>query len=100
MFVREANHYGNPVSVYDSEIKSTELVRQILFCFQKRRGKDLPRGAVFDSTVYLNPGAKKALADKGVQAFRDSIVDQIFSLTGTTPKVVKEVNGSYTIYCL
>jgi hypothetical protein len=84
--------------VYGSGIASSNLVLQILFKFQKGQNSLLPRGAVFASSASRSIfEVEKDVADKGEQAFRDSIVDQIFSLTGTKPDISKNWDGKYTI---
>jgi hypothetical protein len=83
---REDDYHG--YSLHDEVIKSSDLARDILFAFRKGGSMNLPRGAVFAPTV-CNSDVRYE-ADKGEQAFRDSIVDQIFSLTGTKPRVNKE----------
>jgi len=82
--------YRDGSSSYSAYTNSGGLVKEVLLAFIRRVGMWLSNnGFCVGASSYNGSGATEATK----KAFRDALSTQIFSLTGTKPRIQKEKNG-------
>jgi len=71
---------------------SPEFVRSVLIWFRKGQG------TFIDDHIYISDRRWEYPSEVEKEAFRNTLSEQVFQLTGQAPRMVKKDNGRYAIH--
>jgi hypothetical protein len=100
-FSRESKDYtGKQMKeyVYFGQSKSSDFVKTALLLFRKGNGSYLPRAILSGHYSTRAESLSESDAEERELAFRNSVVDHIFSITGTKPSITQATDGRYIIW--
>jgi hypothetical protein len=100
-FLRESTDCaGKKMEEYQGQSKSSDFVKTALLHFRKVNGSYLPRAIQYNPNPYSSrtESLSESSAEERELIFRNSVVDQIFSLTGTKPSITQATDGRYIVW--